>query len=276
MMYDVAVGQGAKIRLGTTAVAVDPERRVVALESGETLTADVIVGADGVSGLVRPLLLAEQIFRKFQIHPCGGPCIYGVTFTFCLYRPCDDFADRPVDGMRAALQEAEPRLKSLGPLMYPPRRFPVLEYPALENWWRSTPYSGTLDFFLFNGAHSNPFCVKVDSTQYYAMGVEDGAVLAKLFSHLHTHDQITEFLHAFQELHPRCENEVRDEAMMAKTATGANLFKVSDGEDEAPEWAEIKDVFGYDAEDEADNWWRQRSLARSVSVKPTEIRVARN
>jgi salicylate hydroxylase len=64
MMYNVAVCQGATVRLNTTAVAVDPGRRAVTLDSGEVLTADVIIGADGVSGLVRPLLLAEQDIQE--------------------------------------------------------------------------------------------------------------------------------------------------------------------------------------------------------------------
>ena len=132
------------------------------------------------------------------------------------------------------------------------------------------------------------------------MGVEDGAVLAKLFSHLHTRDQISEFLYAFQDLRqPRCETvvaaetgiihymsmpncadqEMRDQAMMAKAATDANLLKVSDGEEESREWAEIKNVFGYDAEDEADNWcvsWgllKQRSLGTTISSVGIQIQV---
>ncbi|KAK6988778.1 hypothetical protein R3P38DRAFT_3442898, partial [Favolaschia claudopus] len=60
MMYAVAVDQGATVRLATTAVSVDPERHAVTLGSGETLTADVVIGADGAFGLVRPMLLNEQ------------------------------------------------------------------------------------------------------------------------------------------------------------------------------------------------------------------------
>jgi salicylate hydroxylase len=64
MMYDIAIGQGATIRLNTTAVALDPEQRTVTLDSGKILTADVIIGADGVFGLMRPLLLAEQNIQE--------------------------------------------------------------------------------------------------------------------------------------------------------------------------------------------------------------------
>ncbi|KAJ6525963.1 hypothetical protein B0H19DRAFT_1197546 [Mycena capillaripes] len=315
MMYDVAVSQGATIHLDTTVVTIDPERHTISLDSGETLRADVIVGADGVSGLVRPLLLAEQDIQEapepswcmysaiipkaivekdpqskrfFQpevvtmfsffgnnqsviSHPIGG----SPSFTFCLYRSWDDFEDAPADGMRNALKTVEPRLKNLGPMISHPRRFPIFEHPAQH---------GRL---VVVGAAAHP--IPAGSTQCYAMGLEDGAVLAKLFSHLNTHSQISDFLHAFQELRqPRCESvlaaetgvirymsmpncpdqEIRDQAWMAKTAADTDLFEVSDGEEETPEWKEIKDVFGYDAEDEADNWWvtwgllKQRALQR--------------
>ncbi|KAJ7503290.1 hypothetical protein B0H11DRAFT_578822 [Mycena galericulata] len=334
MLYDVAVGQGADIRLDTTAVAVDPQRRAVTLDSGNTLTADVIVGAEGVSGLVRPLLLAEQNIREASepllcmysavipralveadpqskefyepevitmfsyfgnnqsvvSHPTGG----SEAFAFTLYRSLDEYEDSPVAGMRAALEDAEPRLKNLGPLMLSPRRFPIFEYPALVNWVHT---SGRV-VVIGGAAHPIP----PGSTQYYAMDVEDGAVLAKLFSHLHTHDQISEFLYAFQDLRqPRAESVLaaetgiihfmsmpycakqkkRDEEMMARAATGADVFDVSVGGMVSPEWDDIKEVFGYDAEDEADNWWvtwgllKQRSLGSSIGSSPTLVKTSR-
>ncbi|KAJ7730764.1 hypothetical protein B0H16DRAFT_1427796 [Mycena metata] len=322
MMYDLAVGQGATIRLDATAVAVSPKERTVTLSSGETLKADVIIGADGVSGLVRPLLLAEQgiqealepslcmytalvpqalavkdpqskkffepedvtMFSYFGngqsviSHPIGGL----PSLSFCLYRPWDDFEDAPEEGMRNALEHVEPRLKNLGPMISHPRRYPIFEHPALEGWVDKSSR------FVVVGSAAHP--IPVGSTQSYAMGLEDGAVLAKLFSHLSTESQISDFLYAFQDLRqPRCQTvlasetgiiqymsmpncpdqEKRDQGMMALAATGTNLFDVADGGEESPEWEEIKTVFGYDAEDEADNWWvswgllKQRSLARS-------------
>ncbi|KAF8155334.1 hypothetical protein K438DRAFT_356212 [Mycena galopus ATCC 62051] len=322
MMYDVAVKMGAAIRLQTTAVAVDPKQRVVTLASGETLTADVIIGACGVSGPVRPLLLEEQNIREAQepslcmysaivpktsvekdpeskkfyesevismfsffgnnqsviSHPIGG----SPAFTFCLYRPCDDFEDAPTEGIRAALETVEPRLKNLALMITHPRRFPVFEYPALEDW---VDESGRL---VVVGGAAHP--IPPGSTQYYAMGVEDGAVLAKLFSHLQTHSQISDFLYAFQELRqPRCESviasetgiirymgmpncpaqEMRDQAMITKSASETGLFGVSEGEEKSHdrEWAEIKTIFGYDAEDEADNWWVTWGLLKQISLE---------
>ena len=40
---------------------VDTEERRVKLSTGEVLTGDVIVGADGVKGLCRPMVLEEGV-----------------------------------------------------------------------------------------------------------------------------------------------------------------------------------------------------------------------
>ena len=105
------------------------------------------------------------------------------------------------------------------------------------------------------------------------MVVEDGAVLAKLFSHLNSREQIGNFLWAFQDIRqPRLKNvreaelgnlafmtlppgeiqQMRDSHMQAKHAAGRNILDpMSDDEGENMannEWVELKEVFGYDAE----------------------------
>ncbi|KAF8997129.1 hypothetical protein BDZ89DRAFT_1083842 [Hymenopellis radicata] len=121
------------------------------------------------------------------------------------------------------------------------------------------------------------------SIQDCALTVEDGAVLAKLFSHLHSKDQIQSFLYAFQDLRqPRCASvyakevgivqymvvppgdfqQMRDDSMRAKRDAGMGILEAVGDLEEPPEWAEIKEVFGYDAEDDADNWWVEWGLLR--------------
>lgn len=56
-MYDTASSYGAKICLNTEVVSADPEGGSVTLASGEILRADVIIGADGIAGMSRGLLL---------------------------------------------------------------------------------------------------------------------------------------------------------------------------------------------------------------------------
>lgn len=115
------------------------------------------------------------------------------------------------------------------------------------------------------------------------MAVEDGAVLAKLFSHLRSEYQIGSFLWAFQDLRqPRSKyatmsevgnffymsfppgegQQQRDHEMRSKRDAGLNLLQGSDDSEESPQWVEIKEMFGYDAEDHADNWWVEWGLLR--------------
>ncbi|KAF9817817.1 hypothetical protein IEO21_03159 [Rhodonia placenta] len=114
------------------------------------------------------------------------------------------------------------------------------------------------------------------------MTVEDGAVLAKLFARLRNRDQIESFLYAFQDLRQqRCrdtvkseislmqlfiledcpEREARDNDMRAKFREGKGALELEDGEEPrglaGQQWNEIRDIFGYDCEDEADNCHRK-------------------
>lgn len=114
------------------------------------------------------------------------------------------------------------------------------------------------------------------------MGIEDGAVLAKLFSHLTYAAQIGSFMNAFQDLRAERANEsrhremdnvrqltisdpvwkqLRDTAMCEKTAAGLGVFEGGEAES-TKRWREIETVFGYDCEDAADNWWMEWGMLR--------------
>ena len=117
------------------------------------------------------------------------------------------------------------------------------------------------------------------------MAVEDGAVLAKLFSHISEERQIESFLYAFQELRQERVKAVRqgefgsvlymtaagemaaarDEGMRAKAAAGKNVLE-GDGDAESI-WEEYRVVFGYDCEDEADDWWVQWGMLRERALE---------
>lgn len=104
------------------------------------------------------------------------------------------------------------------------------------------------------------------------MAIEDGAVLAKLFSHLTHDDQVGSFLWAFQDLRQaRCESarqeemghlfymtmppgtmqEERDRELRSRYAAGISALSGGEG-GTADQWEGIKVIFGYDAEDEAE------------------------
>ena len=112
------------------------------------------------------------------------------------------------------------------------------------------------------------------------MSLEDASVLAKLFSHLRSEEQIQSFLYAFQNLRePRCQSnrvldisniefmmapsceatEMRDQMMREKHDRGRNVLS-GDDDDTVAQWDRNCELFGYDAEDEADNWWVQWGL----------------
>ncbi|KAG6876409.1 hypothetical protein C0992_013070 [Termitomyces sp. T32_za158] len=124
------------------------------------------------------------------------------------------------------------------------------------------------------------------------MAIEDGAVLAKLFSHLRSADQITSFLYAFESLRlNRCtsvctkefgdmyfmtlpsgpEQEGRDNHFRGRRDRGLNVLDAESPAEETPQWTEIKEVFGYDAEDEADNWWQEWGLLRERAAGRMDV-----
>ncbi|KAI6112191.1 hypothetical protein EV401DRAFT_2058917 [Pisolithus croceorrhizus] len=162
---------------------------------------------------------------------------------------------------------------------------PVKIVPQLDNW----VHHGGRVIMVGQAAHPLP----VGSVQLTALGIEDAALFAKLFSHLTSEDQIPAFLHAFQDLREgrcarvlnseRCnlsfrmmpngpEQEERDSAMRERRARGLSVFS-SGGGKLTEQWDQIKELFGYNAEDEADDWWvkwgllRERAKERSIEME---------
>lgn len=130
------------------------------------------------------------------------------------------------------------------------------------------------------------------------MSIEDAAVLGKLFSHLRNTDQIPSLLNAFEDIRQtRClatlseelglftfltykddtMQDLRDSAFREKYARGST--DTIAGEDEAArQWEEMRRVYAYDCEDEADEWWvkwgvlRERAMGREGNVLNGGIR----
>jgi salicylate hydroxylase len=130
------------------------------------------------------------------------------------------------------------------------------------------------------------------------MAVEDAATLAKLFSRLRNKDQISTFLHAFQDLREdRCaivmhteqhglhfqtmpagpQQEQRNQEMRAWTAQGESVFGISEVFEQ---WSQLKELCVYDADNEADDWWFtwgllcERAKQRLMDME-TDIKIAR-
>lgn len=65
---------------------------------------------------------------------------------------------------------------------------------------------------------------------------------------------------------------MRDSVMRAKRDAGKDVLDTGEkGVVGSAEWAEIVDVFGYDAEDDADNWWVVWGLLRERARENVDI-----
>ncbi|KIK93780.1 hypothetical protein PAXRUDRAFT_828622 [Paxillus rubicundulus Ve08.2h10] len=320
LLLDVATSAGAEVRTGVKVVSINCDNRQVRLSTGETLRADVIVGADGRASLIQQNIAGEDVYGSAPSH-----CLFYNTIVpgdimrqdsdlASLYSRKhetmfmwvghnasavgfrvggrDDFAlhvwvqptqtDCSDDGcwgtetslkhMRKQLGHCEPRLLKLAQHATSGTRVQVKMLPPLENWVHR---NGRI-LVIGEAAHPLP----AGSTQSGALAVEDSAVLAKLFSHLRSKDQIATFLNAFQDLREgRCasvvtseqrnlvfqmmphgpQQEKRDNAMRARHAEGRGVFTTGAP---AEQWEEIKELFGYEAEDQADDWWVKWGLLR--------------
>jgi salicylate hydroxylase len=119
-----------------------------------------------------------------------------------------------------------------------------------------------------------------------SMSLEDASVLAKLFSHLRNEEQIPSFLYAYQNLREeRCqknrdldvgniifqaapdteETAERFAQMRKRHDEGRNVLAGDDEDSTVAQWDHNRELFAYDAEDEADNWWVQWGLLQERS-----------
>lgn len=76
LLYKLATGAGAKVRLNTEVTSIRQGTKrmpkpVLRLASGEVLTADILIGADGCKSVVRDIVLGEPDCAK-----PGGMTLY--------------------------------------------------------------------------------------------------------------------------------------------------------------------------------------------------------
>lgn len=56
LIYDLAISSGATIQFGVAVAAVDPHGPSLTLTSGETLGADLVIGADGYRSMCQQVI----------------------------------------------------------------------------------------------------------------------------------------------------------------------------------------------------------------------------
>ena len=108
------------------------------------------------------------------------------------------------------------------------------------------------------------------------MAVEDAVVLGSVFSRLKSRDHIIRYLGAYQDMRQqRCHDmaiwgvekvefctlppgpkrDARDASMLEAMRRGQQDWTQSDEDYLRGRWEEFKDVFGYNAFEDADTWW---------------------
>ncbi|EIW83799.1 FAD/NAD(P)-binding domain-containing protein [Coniophora puteana RWD-64-598 SS2] len=324
IILDRATELGANIRTGVEVASVniddhedDPQYTAI-LTTGERISGDVIVGADSrwsrlqrfVEGsdvwdnaplrcvtyhcLIPTQLLDQDPDLSFLDREGAGVFVWmGDNRTFTCYPAGKDYfalhyshmPESQPEGFFASKEEllsvlgdADPRIRKIvsfaGPTI---SRIPAKIVDPLEQWVHP---SGRL-VLVGEAAHPLPF----GALQAGAMALEDAAVLAKLFSHLASADQIAPFLFAFQDLREaRCarvatseafnlywmmlpdgaEQRERDARMRGNVAEGRTVIGSIEREG-ASQWESVKEMFAYDAEDAADDWWVKWGLLREAA-----------
>ncbi|KAJ7123448.1 hypothetical protein C8R44DRAFT_620377, partial [Mycena epipterygia] len=313
-LYGMAISLGARVQFSAQAVGVDGEQRVLTLSSGETLHADVVIGTDMHDGVTRPLLLKEQDADEVvnPEHTSTYLCVYSTTVPREL-TPCSATIPKElfgsfmwlgkglaaricpvglaqtlsvevfqaryegkaghsaVENFNRAVQDADPLLKRLCALAQASpslKAVPLWAFQPLEDWVCKNGH------LLAIGNAAYPFYSGGTSTS--GMGLEDSAVLAKLFSHLRRKDQITDFLNALHEMrHPRCEATAKfyHQMLLYVTGSGPSPKETSF----APTFTEGTDAWWYDADDHAEDWWvawgllKERSIGAELDVSPLHV-----
>ncbi|KAJ7123410.1 hypothetical protein C8R44DRAFT_917474 [Mycena epipterygia] len=306
-LYGMAISLGAHVQFSAQAVAVDGGQRSLTLSSGETLDADVVIGTDMHDGVTRPLLLEEH--DADELTPCSATipkelvckdpeleqAFYGndefgsimwlgkgvaarICPVVCLLDMQPSFATQiqPFQGLAQALsvEVLLKRLCALARVSPSLKVVPLWAFQPLENWVSENGH------LLAIGNAAYPFFPGY--TTMSGMGLEDSAVLGKLFSYLSRKNQITDFLNAFYEMrHPRCEATAKFHQQIFAYVMGSGPSPketLSASPEEAgsgPSIAEGTDIYWYDADDHAEEWWvvwgllKERSLHAELGATHT-------
>ncbi|KAJ6589226.1 hypothetical protein B0H19DRAFT_233413 [Mycena capillaripes] len=298
----------ATVLFGAEVVTIDCDAGSVTLKSGQVITADGIIGADGADGIVRRTLFLEEDIEPVNDVPMGL-ALYSATIpkglvieagladlfynelastiymgnnraamtchtgeegdtTVWLYTPDSSqegtWTDEAEKKISLVTGSCDPGLRKLISLAGSVTCVQLKTPRTLESW---VSESGKV-LALGEAAHPVP----PGAFHGYSLALEDGAFIGKVFSHTRDPDRIPEFFNAFQEhREPRCtsirdmdiqyvqvitmpDGEMqagRDSDMLANHKVGHNAM---DG-DMQQMLEDFRVVFGYDAMDDADEWW---------------------
>lgn len=244
MLYQRAVDLGVVVRLGARVAKVNPDDAEVVLESGETCTGDLIVGADGLWSRCREALLGrkdqpiptgdlayrivltldqinDQELREWVAKPsCHfwiGPGAHavgyslraGTMYNIVLLCPDDlpeDISKRPSSGdeMRKLFMGWDPILTRFLDHVNAVDKWKLMHRSEMESW------TNTKGNFVLIGDSCHPML------PYLAQGanssIEDGAVLGRLLRGIPSLSQLSHAVKLYERL-----RKARSEAIVRET-----------------------------------------------------------
>ncbi|KAI0737656.1 hypothetical protein C8Q80DRAFT_317926 [Daedaleopsis nitida] len=317
------------------AIQPDPVEPSVTFSDGETLSASLVVGADGYflghpitrqmiadatgqedtvteSGMavyntslrldtltdsnVKQMIASIQDSGKMLTWFGGGE--YGAIaypiaplnaekrLVVAIYTPYDHEQARrenpetafnpPPSFLLRRLRGCDPRLRDIVEHAEHITCVPIVDRPMLDEW----EYPGGRILCIGEAAHPTP----VGSPYSFGLATGDGAALGRLFAHLHSPSQIDEFTEAFVTMrHARVAAvlqaavgnifavslppglaEHHDRALQERAEKGIRSLENGRRRSQTSEemMQAIEMIFGYDPEDEADEYWVQWGLTK--------------
>ncbi|THH08944.1 hypothetical protein EW145_g2362 [Phellinidium pouzarii] len=313
MLYKHAVNAGARFSFSSRVININPAAASVTLSNGEEICGDIIVGADGDTSIVRPILFGET---NSEVERSGIYTTYIFTISSTLMKDDQELIDLiedpkwhiwmgndwailahavrggsdltatifrkeettfaqkgwrqtvAIEGLLRDTSEIEPRLARLLKLADAAVRTRHVIQTPLDSWYDDRGHIVVVG----DAAHLlNP-----GSTHSAALAMEDAVVFGELFSKLTSRSSIKRLLYAYQELRQqRCDfvraseheragfvtmpsgpqRDARDASMRRERERGRRDWLKSPEEQLRAQWEEMRGTYGYNALEDAENWW---------------------
>ncbi|TCD63930.1 hypothetical protein EIP91_004740 [Steccherinum ochraceum] len=283
ILYEGAINAGAEVLTGMEVTAIDSSNSTITVANGDVLTADVLIGADGPLGRGRQLLLdqhrsTEKMAKSWQMYesvipaeriqqypelqalmkvnfhqdrtmlyfgsgrlwrffPISQSQKYAMHYEIEDDGTAGDWGNEPNVKLSdmVANTDCEPLIRLLADIAEP-NQPPRYAYQTQLSW--TTGYTI---------ANTSSYSAKLRTRS--PRGV----------TRLSTTDEVV--LHRFFTYKPGEQQKARDEGLRSTHMMGRNDF--GDSKDvTAKRWEEVKKVYAYDCEDEADEWWVKWGLLR--------------
>jgi salicylate hydroxylase len=282
LLRDKAVSVGVNIRLDARVESVDHENATVLLHNGEKLTADLIVGADGLWSQCRESLLGKKdpplptgdlAYRivltldqikdpelkdmvanpscQFWVGPNSHVVAYslrhGTMYNIVLLCPDDlpeNVSRQPgsVEEMRTLFKDWDPLLRRFLDCVDTVDKWRLMHRAEMQSW---TNEKGNL---VLIGDSCHPML------PYLAQGanssIEDGAVLGRVLSHLSKKKELRDAISIFEKT-----RKTRSEAIVRETFSQRQDFHMVDGETQQKRDELFSKYLGRDFEEASPSRW---------------------